>query len=545
MENTWKLERWPVRLTLLLTLVGLAQLQPELALAQCVSSFEACSNGVDDDCDGGTDEGCSTCGPSTWETDTRYGFSSLSEIRNAVNNIGANYANDIDLAWSFLPSHRMTNMAMIFSSFRLETGWDYFKIGTSQFTGTTLTDTGAIGVPNSTSLMTMEFTTDASVIDSGLQATHMWATCANSGGQYRTVPLNMGVDGVLLYSRDNATFEFTLPANRHAYINVDTCFSALDCGKDFDIFVSDTTVVSGFLSYQSFTSGAGKFSASTTSEFGDMIYIAPSSSSRTFHGNIVSWNGDGRFRAFVVSPVDDYDQGYVDVGIEKTSPTSGEIERVKNSLAALNTGFLVATDGQYEVSRSYELTKDVYFFSFYDIVFSEITQMSTEFGPAFACNGGVMHDSGVTTYIVMAGPYWKGSASWTDGTTNCCNNVSTCSQPEAVVGRSVAHEWGHFEFGILDEYASGGAPNGCGRSMMAGTFNADYDVGNRAFEFCTTSLHGLDTTNGINPVPSSANNWGNLDSAHPAMSTPTRQGDFSQLIRLYNTIRSTLSFTGP
>lgn len=98
------------------------------ARADCtVLAPETCANGVDDDCDAHTNEGCSTC------TGTvalfPYTMSSLAELRTDTNATNTLYGMLVDTTWDFLPSHRIRQIGFRFSTFNTENNFDFLLLG--------------------------------------------------------------------------------------------------------------------------------------------------------------------------------------------------------------------------------------------------------------------------------------------------------------------------------------------------------------------------------------------------------------------------------
>lgn len=153
------IHRWVLFLFTALLTVGLE------AHAQCGTVFESCGDGVDNDCDGSVDEGCTVCTPTTLLT-VPWNFSSLAEIRNDTNAIATNYGRSMDVTWGFLPSHRISSFGLNFSAFSTETNWDFFVFDGQAFHG----NLGVFPTPLRTvtaGLTNIRFLTDPSVQRSG------------------------------------------------------------------------------------------------------------------------------------------------------------------------------------------------------------------------------------------------------------------------------------------------------------------------------------------------------------------------------------------
>lgn len=99
-------------------------------------SNEYCGNGLDDDCDGNINEGCTTCStsPSTPSL-FPYTVTSLLELRNDTNAPAAFYGMLVDTTWTFLPSSRMSYAGFRFSNFNTEPGNDFLSLGATSFLG--------------------------------------------------------------------------------------------------------------------------------------------------------------------------------------------------------------------------------------------------------------------------------------------------------------------------------------------------------------------------------------------------------------------------
>ncbi len=222
---------------------------------------------------------------------------------------------------------------------------------------------------------------------------------------------------------------------------------------------------------------------------GEVIHIPASPVERTFHGNITSYDGAGRFRLFIVAPIAYWKEQY-DVCLERTRPKpitaintavwENDLRRVKEIVASAWVWMLIATDGRYSLRRTVRIFDDVNYLEALaqcDVYFSE----NDDTWPSDCVRG-----YGNTTLIEIMRPFWRGEASWFDpkgifpwsGTKNCCSVgiAEVCSQPTSRVGQTLAHEWGHYEPGLSDEfYEVGGVTrNGCGISMMAGTDSSNY-----------------------------------------------------------------------
>ncbi len=274
----------------LFLLCGLLLAAPRTARAECGSQFEICGNGIDDDCDGAIDEGCTLCTytPSLFP----YVMDSISEIRNETNNRGFKYGTDTDRTWYFVPSHRVTGYGLRFGHFDTESTNDYLAIDGGPYSGV---HTPPYDIPPGgtqfmihadNSPIPFRWHSNASVFQSGFQISNFLASCNSGGGLvYSTIQVNQGYDGALLYSYDDAFVKFTLPANTPAYINMDM----MGTSANFDLYVSTSNSV------RMSCSGGGVIACgTTTSATGEAIAIAQSSQARTLYLTIHSASGRSR-----------------------------------------------------------------------------------------------------------------------------------------------------------------------------------------------------------------------------------------------------------
>lgn len=503
--------------------------------AECIAAFENCGDNIDNDCDGATDEGCTACTGPNLSILVPYLFDTLQEVRKSTNAM-TDYGNNLNHQWQFLPSHRMTAAAIFFESINLEATFDWFGFGTSEVTGDQAWGVQDV-IPNSQALVPMFMESDGSVHESGIRTNYIAAACASGGGQYRLLSINAGVDGALLYPFDNATFEFVLPANREAFVTIDTALSD-DSGKDFDLFVTDTAFHPTFFAYQADGPAQGRFFGQSFSETGEVVYIEPSSTQRTFHGNIVSWTGAGRFRLFIASPAAHWPDP-IDTCIQRDAPVAWEVARVKQIAASATAWMLAATDGQFDMRRSFALADNMSFFEAElscDIWFSEEDDAPTDCSPGTAS----------PFLIEIRRPYWRGESSWTDDGQNCCNS-GFCNATTSRVAETVVHEWGHLDAGLDDEYDSDGNDR-CGVSLMAGSGRHDFLSGNNSWEFCTGESHGDEVQGFLSALPAGADNWADWDAIYSAVVAPPSP-DFSQLQALREVMlqaqQTFVTFSGP
>jgi hypothetical protein len=104
-------------------------LMPQQVFAACGDVTESCGNGVDDDCDGQTDEGCGTCSSSVANPEIPYQFNSDAELRNQVGSSNpVLYGNHVEYRWRWSASHRVTACSMWFDEFDTEAFYDILNV---------------------------------------------------------------------------------------------------------------------------------------------------------------------------------------------------------------------------------------------------------------------------------------------------------------------------------------------------------------------------------------------------------------------------------
>lgn len=271
------------------------------------------------------------------------------------------------------------------------------------------------------------------------------------------------------------------------------------------------------------------------------VRIPASASARDFTGRINSALGAGRYRLTIVSPDTIYPYN-VDIGYDGNIAAGSTFDiRAKNEWNEARRWLLAATDGQYGIQNTANVTKDVSCFSCYDVIYSEDNQIFLA-GPCIPGFTGEIGPFG--TFSEIVGPFWKGTT-WNDDNGNSCGAPSSIAR----VGETIAHEWGHYEFELFDERGSIGAT--CGFSLMAGSNTSDYSTGFRHFEFCDANHHGKDVR--CNPTceaPASGDsNWADLHEEGyplllgPEFLDPNRTPDFGQFTILGSQALTT--FAGP
>jgi hypothetical protein len=477
----------------------------------CGDTFETCGDGLDNDCDGAADEGCSTCTgtPGAFP----YTFSTFNELRRDSMN-SQTYGKFMDAAWNLIPSHRVNQLGLRFGTFDVEQGYDYFYLNGTGWTGRMSVlpfSTGLFGVgaPNPASL---RFYTDYSIQYSGVATTHVEATCHNGGGKtFYNLDLNKGADGVLLHPNDNAYVMFYLPAGREAFVNLEHGFNG--SSQDFDVYA---TV--GATSLFGTSCSNSPWCAVNRGTTGEAFHIAPDGGTgRYIKLNIHAYQGAGRFRVFVASPVASFSND-VDIAYDGNyAAGSPEDVRIKSIWGQAQRMMLEATDGQYRIKPGAYVTRDVSCFSCYDIVFSDNPTVS-------GCSGGLTTVSIGGRYIEIPGPYWRGQDWWVDG--RQCNAGASTQR----VGQTVVHEWGHYAFDLCDEYGGtavwcnpSGSGDRCGFSLMGASEKA---AGH--FEFCADGNHAKDPLPGQEPA-GWGSSWAGMVSKHPQFTVPQGTPDFTKL----------------
>lgn len=515
---------------LLLALAASASLVlvPPAVRADCPQPvFEIIGNGVDDDCDGLTDEGASQCGSGTiqipFTLDTSREF--RAETKNYDN--PQHYGNDMDIQWTFLPSQRMQFYWFGFDRFDTEYSYDYLKVGSETLTGTGHTGTWLKGAGSA--LLPMQWYTDYSILGDGVRFQSLTSSCTNNGSGYiPTAQLYQGIDGALMYTGDNAFFTFTLPAYRTGIINLDHMGTAGT--QNYNIFVKQSSA--------EFAANCNSaWCGISASDTGETVGIGYATSTRQFVVNISSYQGAGRYRLFISAPVVSHPDA-IDIGYEdRVVNGSAEDLRGRAVWGAARAVMLAATDGQFAMNGLAEVYNSISCYSCQDLIYSNKSTLTGGCAPGATYNMGTAY-----SYVSLVRNFWRPYSTWVVNGVNCWGLPGSPYTDAKKVAELVVHEWGHHEFWIPDEYqvVGGAVEYQCGHSSMAGAhqFGFLYGTGVSAdtdhthiTDFCTYFTHGKDRTGGL-PPPTDPSGWAYISSTYPQLNYPLISSDPSQLRRL-------------
>lgn len=503
---------------------------PATASATCGTEFEAC-DGIDNDCDGATDEGCSTCWgfsaspvvpfPLDWRTELR----AHPDSKDIPLGGARIYGGFMDTNWLFLMSHRMAAFRPTFTTFKTESGFDFLSIGAETITGNMGPHTGNWVVPTSgTDPVAMRWRTDSSVEDIGFVLATLQAFCSDTTTvEFKTIGVNTGVDGIMLNAKDDAYATFTVPAQRQAFVNVDVMGGA---SMDLDLFAQDVT--GGAKPFGS-NSNDSDFFAIGGSVTGELLHIPASTSARQVTLRINAFSGSGRYRVFIATPAANLGETVEIAYEDNISFGSAADTRGRDAYRAARAWMLAATDGQYAITcaTGTGACTDV--------------DIETDLGDFFACwscrdiiyMGDDLDDcvpalqtfgpSG--SYIEVSNFYWQG--------TTGCGGPSTPNR----VGMTLVHEWGHHEMDITpdERELTGDERIECSHSLMAGSSYTNYQQGGVChFEFCADHNHFIQPESGASGTFPIFSNWWHLTDEHSGLTPPAtgRTPDFSQLVTL-------------
>lgn len=503
---------------------------PSLSFATCGMAFEACFDGVDNDCDGATDEGCAACYFFTLPT-VAFPFDWRTELRADPDskmiplNDARLYGNFMDTNWKLLLSHRIVGFRLQFSGFNTENGFDFLKIDTELLQGnlgafsTDFIFPTSVGTP-----VDMRWKTDSSINSLGFFISTLQAVCGSETTvTFKPVPINTGIDGVMLNAKDDAYASFTVPANRQAWVNIDVMGGG---AMDIDLFATDVTAGPKPFAWNPGSSDFFEDGGTTT---GELLFIPASAASRQIQLHLRGWSGSGRYRMFIASPVANSGET-IEIAYEENLTFGGALDVLgRNAYRAARGWMLAATDGQYPIScglgvgscTDVEIEKDLgdwgACWSCRDIIFMDENLAGCE--PAKMTIG----PSG--SYIEISKQFWAGVA-------GACPVVTSDR-----VGMTIVHEWGHKEFDITpDEREEFGTKRiECSHSLMAGSTASGCNLGGVCyFEFCSDDNHFVDPEGSASGTLPIFSNWFHLTDEHAALTPPPtgKTPDFSQLLTL-------------
>lgn len=519
---------------------------PALAL-----TAETCGNQVDEDGDGSTDEGCNLLGtfvdvPYRFETKgfqgTQGPWQFGAELRKGVGT-PETYGQYMDYRWLMAFSSNAYACRWLFSWFDTEGPYDHFDIGGWSGTGTLENPappaslwTDFVFPADSGNTVPARFYTDQNNIfrpNEALGFQMDTEQCLYIGTEayppVANLPLNAGIDGTLLHAKDDAYFTFYLPGGRDLYINVDHLGNE---AQNYDVAIQET-FGSGAFTVPTFA-GCSATTGCSIATSGETLRIG-SGMGRHFALRVHAKAGKGRYRLFLASPVQSYpcESGVnpVEVLVDEETDFAWEGARINLALQSMVAMVLAATDGQYMVARRFEIKNGgIWPNHAYEIVFDSDCDYNCA-----DCTAGMRH-YGAFDYIEIPRWVWRGEVK----TTVCPNNLYSTGATTSQVGSILAHEWGHFEWDLNDQYVTGdqGGRKKCTHSLMAGAggmtyINSDY----RYFEFCSAKDHNKEPEPG--PVDATLSDWNHITAHCPTMTAPQAGGvaissDFSQLVNLAN-----------
>lgn len=238
---------------------------------------------------------------------------------------------------------------------------------------------------------------------------------------------------------------------------------------------------------------------------------------------------------FIASPKVRYNE-VVELGYEENISWNGAADkRGMHSWAQARVWMMSATDGQYAISCGFgtgictdaDRQRDIIpWLGAYDVAYLDN-------GTAPCADGGANLALGLGGYYIAVDEgYWKGDAA-------CGPNGPPSVQD---VGRTLVHEWGHYEFDITpDEYDTSSRTE-CSHSLMAGGWSSSClsMVGFCHFEFCSAHNHFIDPESGASGTIPIFDNWWHLDDEYSALDGPSSglTPDFSQLRTLHERINT-------
>ncbi len=524
--------------------------------AVCVSA-EVCGNGVDEDCDNAVDEGCgllNTLVTVPYNFGTQ-GFKPATPVPGTAGqygaelrtdpNYGLNYGPTMDYRWQLGMSSHAAACSINFAWFDTEANYDFLTLGSWSGTGTLqsvcVPPCGGPGVSSGyfsgsgTTLPTARFFTDQNdstrpppaVLGFRAQSQQCLYVAGTVTPNYYNIPVNTGIDGVLLHAKDDAYYSFVIPANREALVSLDHMG---DTVQDFDL----SSANGGIQPSMQACGSAG--TACSSAVRGEFLEISGGANPRTVNLRVHAYSGLGRYRLFVSVPNSTYPcsggTNVVDVGVESETSYTWEQLRIDAALTTMAVDLLAATDGQYIISKSFHIQNGIpYYIPFvaYEIVFNDDNNYTNQTIP---CSPAARVPTMFGDYIEVNRWFWRGEA------TPCpITNATTTA-----VGEVLTHEWGHYAWQLNDQYDTGNPSKmRCTHSMMSGPLQLTYANGNVCYlEFCTSVDHNTSPQTGAgNPSTPATNDWGHIVSTCTNMATPSAGGtivssDFSQLSYMAN-----------
>jgi hypothetical protein len=220
------------------------------------------------------------------------------------------------------------------------------------------------------------------------------------------------------------------------------------------------------------------------------MVIPAASHDRTIYLTIHSSSGAGRFR-LLLNPVGasfDDEQDELEVGIEGHYDDA-RMKMLEEDIFLAYEALLEFTDARYLLHHKLVFTADSTCFFCYDIV---LKNSPVTFTGWFGANTWCVP---ARTDIAGAGIGVGDFAAHRGliNANNCPSQDYTNQNYARAIGATIAHEWGHYEFGLEDEYHQFDPPGrGCPHSVMDNDYipwahyctqgthhpaNADYDLG--------------------------------------------------------------------
>jgi hypothetical protein len=399
----------------------------------------------------------------------------------------ANYANYKSFGWRlwFNPNVNLVNVGI--QNWDIETNYDYMDIvdrfGTTKLTGNispgwqsshfTL-PTIASNRPGS--YLDFDWHTDSSVNKSVPLIDKIRVKCS---GNYPTtntknvLAVNKRHEGILISAGDVIYFTSVQPASRRMVLSLDHLSTQV--GADFDLYASTTTTMPNATNHQW---------ASLSSSASESIILEPTGADRVIYWGVRSFSGNGHFA--------------VHVNLQSSSsPSEMTVCTPLFTIPPQDRPFFTELLREATL-RFFSATQGNIWFKSWHVNQGLCTNTCNLCLIPNDVTGCLMYGLGTNCKNVehMAPCVWKNSQGYGLN----------------ILGKALAHEYGHTCFSRPDEYDTGLLKSWCGHSLMginAVQVTSDYI----SSQFCTDRDHCKDPTQYNGVCSSQGSIWGTIHSS--------------------------------